>query len=377
MFGSPPIRRIVRLLVGCGLAIWASGAILHSVTVAAAQSSDLHHDEALVFFPSLAHRLGIGDGWECEVRGCVYEPEKRRLIIALLRQALELKHVEMTDQEASTFAERARLFMVDNERGRRIVVRVGKRDYILNESRPDGQFSGIIRVADADIGTAEDRMVRFHAVLPANDPRRFVGQFSLVDDRGVTVISDIDDTIKITGVREREVLLRRTFLEPFKPVPGMAEVYRAWSDKSAAQFCYVSASPWQLFLPLSEFVNSNGFPAGAFYLKKFRWKDESFLSLFENPQRYKPTVIEPLLKQYPRRQFVLIGDAGERDPEIYADLARRYPKQVSRILIRGGTSEPSDSPRYRDAFQGLPPVLWRVFRQPSEILESLPSRSGS
>ncbi len=275
------------------------------------------------------------------------------------------------------FAERARLFMVDNERGRRIVVRVGIRDYALEKSRPDGQFSGIIWLADADIGTNGAKLIQVHVVMPASDARRFAGQISLVDENGVTVISDIDDTIKATDVRDRKALLRRTFLEPFKPIPGMAEVYRAWADKSGAQFCYVSASPWQLFLPLSEFVKSNGFPAGAFYLKKFRWKDESFLSLFENPQRYKPTVIEPLLRQYPQRQFVLVGDAGELDPEIYADLARRYPKQVACILIRDAAGEPPDSPRFQAAFRGSPPGLWRVFRTPGEVLDLCPPRSGS
>ena len=155
-----------------------------------------------------------------------------------------------------------------------------------------------------------------------------------------------------------------------------SETYRAWAEKSGAQFCYISASPWQLFPPLTEFVNLNGFPTAAFYLKKFRWKDQSFLSLFESPDKYKPAVIEPLLKQFPRRQFVLVGDAGERDPEIYANLARRYPQQVVRILIRDVTGEPADSERYQAAFRGLPPRLWQVFRAPAEIVDSCPPRPG-
>src|SRR5258706_32177 len=109
------------------------------------------------------------------------------------------------------------------------------------------------------------------------------------------------DCIKITEVRDRNDMLRNTFLEPFKPVPGMSQVYRAWAERTQAQFDYVSASPWQLFLPLSEFVRSNGFPAGTFYLKNFRLKDKSFRSLFQDPEKYKPAVIEPLLKQFPNR----------------------------------------------------------------------------
>ena len=365
-----------RSLIGCALAAWAVSSALQGRALAVTQTSDLHRDEEIVFFPSLAHRVRGGGGWECEIRGCVFEPEKRRLIVGLLRETLELKHVEMTDQEAATFAERARLFMVDNQRGRTIVVRVGEREHALGKSRPDGQFSGVIRLPDAELGTTGTRTAQIQAVLPAGDSRRFLGHINLADESGISVISDIDDTIKATQVRDRKLLLRRTFLEPFKPVPGMAEVYRAWADKSGAQFCYVSASPWQLFLPLSEFVKSNGFPSGAFYLRKFRWKDQSFLSLFESPERHKPAAIEPLLKQFPRRQFILVGDAGERDPEIYAGLARRYPQQIARILIRDVIGEAADSERYQTAFRGLPPGLWQVFRAPEEILTSCPPRPG-
>jgi phosphatidate phosphatase APP1 len=364
---APLTGRLWRSLVGCALAAWTASAVLPDGALAVGQTSDLHPDEEIVFFPTLAHRARSGGGWECEVRGCVFEPEKQRLVVGLLREALELKHVEMTDQEAAIFAERARLFMVDNQRGRRIIVRVGERGQPLGKSRSDGQFLSVIRFSDAELGTNGTGTVQIQAVLPAHDPRRFLGQIKLVEQSGITVISDIDDTIKASQVRDTKVLLRRTFLEPFKPVPGMAEVYRAWAERSGAQFCYVSASPWQLYLPLSEFVKSNGFPNGVFYLKKFRWKDESFLSLFGSPEQYKPAVIEPLLKRFPRRRFVLVGDAGERDPEIYADLARRYPQQVARILIRDVTGEPAGSGRYRAAFHGLPPGLWQVFRAPAEV----------
>lgn len=378
VFRAKPTARLkqLRSVIRCSLAAWVITAVLQGTAIVWAQTSDLHRDEEIAFFPALAHRSSGGGGWECEIRGCVYEPEKRRLALALLREALELKHVEMTAPEAAVFAERARLFMVDNQRGRRIVVRIGMREHDLAKSWPDGQFAGVIRLPEAEVGATGGKTAQIQAVLPADDPRRFLGQISLVEESGISVISDIDDTIKSTQVRDRKVLLRRTFLEPFKPVPGMAEVYRAWADKSGAQFHYVSASPWQLFLPLSEFLSSNAFPTGAFYLKKFRWKDESFAGLFGSPERYKPAVIEPLLKQFPGRRFVLVGDAGERDPEIYANLARRYPQQVARILIRNVTDEPVDSERYQEAFRGLPPGLWQVFRAPAEIVESCPSRPG-
>jgi len=339
------------------------------------QVTALRQDEGIVFFPALAHRTRGAHNWECEIRGCVYEPERRRLALGLLREALALSRVEMNAAEEVVFRDRARLFMVDHERGKRIVVRIGEAQRVLGRSRGDGQFVGAVRLTDKESGAMGGREVEFQTVLSADDPRRFPGQIYFVEERGIMVISDIDDTIKVSQVRDRKALLRRTFLEPFEPVPGMAEVYRAWADQSGAQFCYVSASPWQLLMPLSEFVRSNGFPAGAFELKKFRWSDQSFLELFEGPERYKPAVIEPLLRQFPRRQFVLVGDSGERDPEIYADLARRHPLQIARVLIRDATDEPAAAVRYQTAFRGVPRSLWQVFRTPAEIAGACPPGS--
>ena len=65
-------------------------------------------------------------------------------------------------------------------------------------------------------------------MLRNGDQRVFIGDVSLFGKAGMTVISDIDDTIKITQVRDRRAALRNTFLEPFAPVPGMAKVYSGW-----------------------------------------------------------------------------------------------------------------------------------------------------
>jgi hypothetical protein len=347
------------------------------ISAAGSRTSDLHRNEQIVFFPALGHRASDGDGWQCEIHGCVYEPEKRALSLGLLREVLDLKHVELTKPENDLLAERARLFMVDNQRGRQIVVRVDGHEVALGKSKPDGHFTGTVRLPGVALGDPAVRTVQVDAILRAGDSRRFVGQIHLVEQSGVSVISDLDDTIKITQVQDRKGLLRRTFLQPFQPVPGMAEVYKAWSDKCGATFHYVSASPSQLLLPLSEFVNSNGFPSGTFHLKKFRWKDESFLSIFKSPEDYKLAVIESLLQMFPRRQFVLVGDGGERDPETYATLARRYPHQIARILIRDvAEPSPASQERYQRVFHALPSELWRVFHEPAEIIDLCPPRPG-
>jgi len=333
-----------------------------------AQVSNLKRDQEVVFFPALACRSG-SNCWDLTIRGCVYEPDKRTLALALIRAALGLEHVSLTREENKLFAQRARLFMVDHKGGRKIVIRIGETEFTLPKTGANGDFSTVIQLSDAQVQELRNLSAALRVVLPVKDNRIFTGNLSFFDDAGLIVISDIDDTIKITQVGNRKATLRNTFLEPFRPVPGMADLYNGWAQKAGAQFCYVSASPWQLYSPLADFIRSNGFPAGVFYLKSFRWKDESLFNLFEGPEKYKPGVIEPLMKKFPNRKFVFVGDSGERDPEIYGALAREHPQQVAKILIRDVTEEGPEADRFKTAFRELPLSLWKMFREPSEIAD--------
>ncbi len=346
--------------------------LLLAATGQAAQTTSLKPDEQIVFYPTIGQRVPGKDAWRLEVRGCVLEPEKGRISLALLRERLELKHVEMSAPEQTAFKQRARLFLVDHERGKRVFVRLGGKVFAIGKSGADGNFAGEVLLAATEVRklrqtAAGDACLSFTAELPLDDTRQFAGEVWLLNETGVSVISDIDDTIKITEVRDRHAMLRNTFLREFQSVPGMAEFYQALARSNRATFHYVSASPWQLYEPLTAFVRSNGFPGGTVSLKQFRWKDRSFAGLFGSPERYKRGVIEPLLKRFPNRHFILIGDSGERDPEIYAALARKFPEQVERIFIRDVTGETVSAKRYQEAFGGLPPALWVLFQSPDEI----------
>jgi len=335
-----------------------------------AQTADLNSDEQIVFYPACAWPSRDGKWYHAEIRGCVYEPESRGLALALVRKGLDLGDIEMTPAQRAVFAERARLFMVDHERGKQVVIRLGKQTHFLGKSGANGQFTETLRLSKEDVNElleAAGGEVEFAAVMPPGDTRQFKGSLRFYRPEGWFVISDIDDTIKITEVTDSRATMRNTFLEPFRPVPGMADLYTAWKQAQAG-FFYVSASPWQLYPPLSEFVRSNGFPAGVFEMKMFRLKDSTITSILEDPRKYKPDAIEPILKRFPGGRFVLVGDSGERDPEIYAGLARRYPQQIARILIRNVTREAADAPRYEPTFRNLPRDLWQIFEDPATVV---------
>ncbi|KAI7884280.1 hypothetical protein K492DRAFT_125198, partial [Lichtheimia hyalospora FSU 10163] len=46
-----------------------------------------------------------------------------------------------------------------------------------------------------------------------------------------------------------------------------------------------------------------------------------------------------IVKDFPKRKFILVGDSGERDPEIYRMLYDRFPDQIIKIFIHDVTSE--------------------------------------
>ena len=89
-------------------------------------------------------------------------------------------------------------------------------------------------------------------------------------------------------------------------------------------FHFVSASPYQLFEDLSTFFDKEGFPLATYHLKRIRVKDKTLLQLFADPFEYKIGQIERILQKYPQRKFILIGDSGEKDPEVYIELCQRY-----------------------------------------------------
>ncbi len=354
--------------------LWMCGVVLLPLLLAAADASNIKSDERVLFFPTLGRFLPGEDAWEIEIHAWVFEPEsdslKRAAALGALRRMLGLP-----DDAADTavFKERARAFLVDSEGGKRLVVRLAGATYRLPDSEANGHVAARIRVPASAIrrsgGTAAsgDSGMTIEAVLPEGDGRRMTGSVLFLDARGVSVISDIDDTIKVSQVTDKKALLTNTFIREFKAVPGMAAAYRALAD-GGASFHYVTASPWQLYEPLAGFMSVSGFPAGTFHMKLFRMKDSSLLNLFASPEESKPAAIEPILRAGPDRRVILVGDAGEKDPEIYGGIARRFPGQIVHVFIRNFAAGGNSSRRFAMAFAGVPKDRWTVFSDPQVVL---------
>jgi hypothetical protein len=344
--------------------------------IACDSGTTLRPDELVTFFPTFGRRAADGVTWVASIHGWVYKLEDsggRDRGLELLARAFGLGAAEGAGEP---FRWRARLFLAENQEGRRISVRVGNMTFPVGMTGENGHVEGTLTLSSEWASSLIEARgltggwVPFRAVMRAGDRREFTGAVQLIEEEGISVISDVDDTIKITEVPDRKELLANTFLRGFQAVPGMAEAYRRWAMRGAV-FHYVTASPWQLYGPLSRFLGDPGFPAGSFHMKPLRWKDSTFLSLFASPEQSKPRAIEPILGAFPRRRFVLVGDSGEKDPEIYGALARMYPAQIRAIYIRDIGPGASDARRFAAAFRALPPDRWRVFRSEDVLARAL------
>ncbi len=337
-------------------------------TESAFAQSKIHRDEMIIFFPSAASASLDGTVWQLPIHGWVFEPESDSLKRRTLVRTAQFGFGNLEDGEsAELLRRRLSRFLVDNERNKRIVVRSGEQSLELNPSDADGHFEGQFKLSTETVARLRrGSRLEFQAVLPEGDDRQFLGHVHLLDPQGILVVSDIDDTVKVTEVRNKRQAIRNSLLRPFIPIAGMAELYREW-EQCGADFHFVSGSPWQLYPDLAEFFQQQNFPPAAVNLRRMRFKDPQIIEVLENSEAFKLGAIRQLLESHAGRSLVLVGDSGERDPEIYGQIAREYPERVRRILIRNVSDESADAPRYRDAFQEVPPERWEVFDRVEEI----------
>lgn len=338
--------------------------------------SNVAADEHVVFFTTHSWYDEHSNTWNIPIHGWVYELESRPIVRALFGELLERKYgLKKTSETESNFSYRTKLLTADNERGKRIVINLLGRRYVLPKSEPNGHFKSVIAVPasefNLDTQTQTQTQISFDLVLRPNDTRRYSGTCLLIGPEGVSVISDIDDTVKLSYVTDHKRLFESSFFKDFMPVEGMPELYRHW-EKQGAKFHYVSSSPWQLYEPLHAFMQEHGFPEATFSLKMIRLKDQTFFNLFKSATKTKPQAIEAVLKHYPNRRFILLGDSGEKDAQVYAQIANDYPDNIAKIYIRNVNGNSDLNEIYERVFDGLPSVLWQTFENPNEIEMKLP-----
>lgn len=169
--------------------------------------------------------------------------------------------------------------------------------------------------------------------LSATEPVRFI------EAKGISLISDIDDTIKHSAIASgAKEIFKNTFVRDLHDltIQGVKEWYtRLYS--MGVKLHYVSNSPWQLYPLLQSYFSLAGLPPGSFHLKQY---SGMLQGIFEPAAERKRGSLDRIMADFPERRFVLVGDSGEADLEVYTDVVMANPGRVLAVYIRDVTTAP-------------------------------------
>ncbi|PVF96075.1 hypothetical protein CPB86DRAFT_807906 [Serendipita vermifera] len=218
----------------------------------------------------------------------------------------------------------------------------------------------------------------------------------LAEDGGWALISDIDDTVKISCVNNRKQLLENTFVNQPQHTDGMPELYQAIhsaisTNTHPAPFFYISASPYNLYPFLRKFIKDSEYPDGMIILRDMSWldihnwynrHDDSFLHTIP-VKKYKDDRFRKVASWLPKTTWVCCGDSTQSDPEAYAEFYHQLVQmnqggRIARIFIRKvvGVNPKMEATlntpeRFEKAFEGIPKSVWKVFTDGKELMEEV------
>ncbi|MEL7495993.1 MAG: App1 family protein [Planctomycetota bacterium] len=322
------------------------------------------------------------DDWRVSFSGIAWRTpvtlnRRQRLMVRMLGNVMKATPEQLRSE---MFERRIHPFMAGAFKKLPIAIGIGGRSFPLRKpTRRNGRFEDTMIIPSSAIDAAlsqqsasddwqSTRTISFDIHSREKEIPLARGTLFLIPRFGVSVISDIDDTIKDSQVGNRRELLANTFLREFRSIEGMAEVYQQWATQGAA-FHYVSSSPWQLFDALKAINTELGFPHGTMHLRNFRLRDQ-ILNRFIVRRRGKAVEIQKLAEAMPDREFILIGDSGEKDPRIYRKICRKYPDRVRGVFIRSVDHKPFQEEHTYKLAKSLPQGVVAAFRSADELLES-------
>jgi phosphatidate phosphatase APP1 len=171
---------------------------------------------------------------------------------------------------------------------------------------------------------------------PAIDRPPNEGQIYVVDPAArLGIVSDIDDTVMVTALPRPMLAAWHAFVlneHSRRPTPGMPVFYerltRTYSD---APVIYLSTGAWNVAPTLTRFLARNLYPAGTLLLTDWGPTETSW---FRSGSDHKNKSLERLAEEFPDVKWVLIGDDGQHDEEIYGNFVTSHPDQVAAVCIR-------------------------------------------
>ena len=154
-------------------------------------------------------------------------------------------------------------------------------------------------------------------------------------DPQLGIVSDIDDTVVVTHLPRPMIAAWNTLVlreSARTPVRGMAEFYRGILDRHpGALVVYLSTGSWNVAPTLTRFLSRNGFPELPLLLTDWGPTNSGW---FRSGRAHKHTALRRLAREFPQVRWLLVGDDGQHDPQIYADFAGQESGHVAAVAIR-------------------------------------------
>jgi len=158
-----------------------------------------------------------------------------------------------------------------------------------------------------------------------------------VVDPAVTfgIVSDVDDTVMVTALPRPLLAAWHTFVldeHARMAVPGMAVLYeRITTAHPGAAVFYLSTGAWNVAPALNRFLARHLYPAGPLLLTDWGPTNDRW---FRSGRAHKRATLARLAREFPHMRWLLVGDDGQHDEEIYAEFAAMHPDNVAAIAIR-------------------------------------------
>lgn len=176
-----------------------------------------------------------------------------------------------------------------------------------------------------------------HIRVLASEDLSAAKPIDVIEPVGVSLISDIDDTVKHSAIASgAKEMFRNTFVRELAEltVDGVSDWYTQVAKKGV-EIHYVSNAPWQLYPLLERYFKQVGLPPGSFHLKQY---SGMLQGIFEPTAERKRGSLEQIMRDFPERKFILVGDSGEADLEVYTDIVLANPGRILGIFIRDVTT---------------------------------------
>jgi phosphatidate phosphatase APP1 len=332
------------------------------LVISIAINAFLFDKEGLFLVPSVAFRdhASVSD-WILYNQGWYYKGNRVQAL--LMEKSLELIVQKDLDKN------RIKMFTAEGK-GKKSLCITGLTRSMCTKTDDEGRIQNTFTMTNQEIELFRRPNGKLlYQTSVVNKNIQALGEIYLCDDHGITFISDIDDTIKITGVTSSTETLINTFSGEFKAVPGMAEIYRTWAKEYNATFAYLTASPDQLYPFLREFFDREQFPSGSAHMRHYTWFDVNFIQFFisSNYIQKKTEVLEMFLKNTRNRTFILLGDIFQKDPDIYANIYAQYPNRIAKIFIRKYVNDIVGQQRLETVFKDIPKQKWTTFETGADL----------